>query len=133
MEKILASYSKDRTIRLWQIPDGNLLSTLSNHNEISKIIFSPDGQIIASHVYLGTIRLWSSLDLHQLVNQPIEQMIEKDREFIHKSLKKKISKEERHWLEFMQELINWHRRFDVEVGDAPQLVGSGEFDIEIEG
>ncbi len=33
----------------------------------------------------------------------------------------------------MQALIDWHQRFDVEVEDAPQLISSGEFDIEIEG
>ncbi len=48
-------------------------------------------------------------------------------------LDNKITEEERHWLEFMQALMDWHRRFDVEVEDAPQLVSTGEFDIEIEG
>lgn len=132
--KILAGFCSDE-ITLWQISDGKHLASFNNStntNFIKGITFSPDGKILAS---FGNeeIKLWSS-DLLRLTNYPIEQLHKQDREFLETTLKNdKVTQEEKHWLEFMQALMNWHKRFDVEVEDAPQLVSTGEFDIEIEG
>lgn len=46
---------------------------------------------------------------------------------------KNISEVERNWLNFIQALTRWRRRFDVEVEEAPQRIDAGEFDIDIEG
>jgi hypothetical protein len=65
---------------------------------------------------------------------PIQKLSQQNRERIQKILRnKEMTEEERYWLEFMQELMDWYQRFDVEVEDAPQLISTGEFDIEIEG
>ena len=44
-----------------------------------------------------------------------------------------ISEAERDWLKFVQALVHWRRRFDVEVEEVSQRIDAGEFDIEIEG
>ncbi|MBE9168580.1 hypothetical protein IQ238_14030 [Pleurocapsales cyanobacterium LEGE 06147] len=137
--RLLASCSADTTIRLWQMPDGKPLATLTGHTDsVGGVTFSPDGRLLASSSEDTTIRLWMlrlwKLDLPRLNGLPIGQLSQQDREFIQKVLlNEELTEEEQHWLEFMQELSNWHRRFDVEVEDAPRLVSTGEFDIEIEG
>ncbi|HBL59780.1 MAG TPA: serine/threonine protein kinase [Cyanobacteria bacterium UBA8803] len=57
--QILASGSTDRTIKLWQLPDGQEISTLKSHQErIAAVVFSPDGQTLVSGSYDQTIKLW---------------------------------------------------------------------------
>jgi WD40 repeat protein len=58
---ILASGSKDDTIRLWHVETGELLCTLvgeSRREGIWSVAFSPDGQILASGIGGGTIKIW---------------------------------------------------------------------------
>ena len=130
--QLLASNSNDK-IMLWKMPEGKLVATINNkHFQLDSDWFSPDSKILVN-TDGGKIELWS-LDLPRLIEKPIRQLCPQDRKFIEKTLQDdKITKEERHWLEFMRALMDWHQRFDVEVEDAPQLVGTGEFDIEIEG
>lgn len=64
---ILASgWQSPNVIRLWQISDGNLLRTLSDHIgdgvKAVDLDFSPDGQLLASCESDGTIRLWRVSD-----------------------------------------------------------------------
>ena len=136
--KILASCSIDNTIRLWRMPDGHPLATLTGHtDEVSDISFSPNGKILASCSMDNTIRLWSSdwsSDAVGLRCLTVKQLCQQKREWVEKTLQDdEVIEEERYWLEFMQALMNCHQRFDVEVEDAPQLVSTDKFDIEIEG
>ena len=56
----LASGSQDRTIRLWDLNNGNLKRTLTGHRDaVNSIAFSPDGRTLASGSWDGTIRLWN--------------------------------------------------------------------------
>jgi WD40 repeat protein len=51
--------SADPTIELWSFPDGRCLTNLSGHtSEIWSLVFSADGQILASGSTDHTIRLW---------------------------------------------------------------------------
>ena len=133
--QILASCSHDKTIRLWRMPDGEHLATLTDYYSwVEEISFSPDGQCFAEYDNgSSTIRLWSPF-IFQLSRLPVRELSLHNREQIEKLLQNsEISEREQNSLKFMQALINWYRRFDVEVENAPQLVSTGEFDIEIEG
>ncbi|MDZ7957862.1 MAG: WD40 repeat domain-containing protein [Aulosira sp. DedQUE10] len=57
--KLLISGSRDRTIKIWQLETGELISTLRGHtDEVCTITLSPDEQIIASGSADKTIKLW---------------------------------------------------------------------------
>ena len=62
---ILASASWDRTIKLWRIDDGTLITTLTGHQDgINSIAFAwgEQGYLLASGSADKTIRLWSIID-----------------------------------------------------------------------
>ena len=57
--QLLASASRDNTIRLWDPATGASRGTLEGHSDwVSAVVFSPDGQLLASASNDNTIRLW---------------------------------------------------------------------------
>lgn len=63
-DKIIASSSRDKTIKLWSF-DGNLLQTLKEHqHEVIDISFSTDGTMLASASYDNTIKIWKKSTDH---------------------------------------------------------------------
>ena len=59
----LPSIDFPRDIKVWQMPDGKPIATLTGHNyDIKGISFSPDGKILVSYSRDRTIRLWQMPD-----------------------------------------------------------------------
>jgi WD40 repeat protein len=57
--RVLASASKDGTVRLWGMSSHQLLATLTGHESIvTSVAFSPDGRVLASGSGDKTVRLW---------------------------------------------------------------------------
>jgi WD40 repeat protein len=55
----VASGSKDKTIKLWNVSTGKPLQTLSDHRDkVQSVAFSPNGAILASGSEDNTIKLW---------------------------------------------------------------------------
>ena len=62
--RLLASASDDLTVKLWSLPDGALLKTLTGHTgSVSAVAISPAGTMLASASDKdATVRLWSLPD-----------------------------------------------------------------------
>jgi WD40 repeat protein len=61
--KILASGSRDKTIRLWDVEKGTCTRTLEGHGDygVYSVAFSPkDAKLLASGGLDGTVRLWNA-------------------------------------------------------------------------
>ena len=57
--QLLASCSRDTTIKLWRLPDGGLLNVLTgNIAGVSSIVFSADGKSLISGASDGKIKIW---------------------------------------------------------------------------
>lgn len=55
----LASGGEEGHIRLWRLPDGELLGTLAQgSSSVEALVISPDGQTLASGCSNGTLHLW---------------------------------------------------------------------------
>lgn len=68
--KILATGSLDKTIKIWDLTSGQLIETIAGHNHsVMAVAISPDSKILASSCNMafndGTIKLWD-LDTYKL-------------------------------------------------------------------
>ena len=56
---LLASGSKDDTVKLWKVSDRTLVATLTGHSDwVNSVAFSPDSSLLASGSEDKTIKLW---------------------------------------------------------------------------
>ncbi|WP_016952075.1 caspase family protein [Anabaena sp. PCC 7108] len=61
--KILATASADKTVKIWNSQNYQLLKTITGHqNRVTSISFSPDNQMLASGSADKTIKLWRLAD-----------------------------------------------------------------------
>lgn len=56
---LVASGSRDTTVKLWNWSTGAVLQTREGHSDLVRaVVFSPDGKLVAS--YDMTVRLWDT-------------------------------------------------------------------------
>jgi len=56
---LLASGSRDQTVRVWNTADGSPLVTLEDHSGVvTSVVFSADGSLLASGSEDDTVILW---------------------------------------------------------------------------
>ena len=59
----LASGSRDRTIKLWNLATGAEIRTLTGHeNNVTSVTFSPDGKALVSGSEDHTMKIWRVSD-----------------------------------------------------------------------
>ena len=66
-DRMLASASRDKTLKLWDAASGRELHTLTGHmNWVTSVAFSPDGRTLASASADGTLKLWDAASGREL-------------------------------------------------------------------
>ena len=73
--KVVASGSRDHTVRLWDAGTGAALQTLEGHSDwVWSVAFSPDNKVVASGSGDHTVRLWDTstgMPLQTLEGKPV--------------------------------------------------------------
>jgi WD40 repeat protein len=66
-DRLLASGSTDKTVKLWDVVSGKEMLSLKRHTDrVTSVAFSPDGRLLASAAWDRTVRLWDAATGEQM-------------------------------------------------------------------
>jgi WD40 repeat protein len=69
--KLLASASRDGTVRLWSVETGLEIHTLRGHTDwVTRVAFSPDGRRLLMTEHFGVVRSWDAVPLASPGQEP---------------------------------------------------------------
>ena len=118
-------------ILIWAFPAAGPLLTLKNHAKtvIGLAARSSCNQLISASTD-GKICQW---DLSQFIysRTPLELLLRQQDELSKWLKNSDTPANERAWLEFINSLITWRKRFDIEVADVHPVLHLGKYDIEL--
>jgi WD40 repeat protein len=74
--KQMITACKDKTVRIFDLPSGNEVSSLTHQGQVSSARFSPEGKWIVSTSQDGAVRIWDAASMKQITtllghDQPI--------------------------------------------------------------
>lgn len=128
--QLLAAGNQDRTLRLFKLPDGELLKTLEGYTApVRHLVFTADGRQLISTDEVS-LQVWTLQDLAAIFNTPSSKLDPLALEaLLHNP---ELTPAQHAWLEFSLALAHWQRRFDIEVSEPAPHIPVGDYDIEIE-
>ena len=57
--QVLATASKDKTVKLWDVKTGTLITAITEHGaKMTSVAFAPDGKMLVTSGMDGKIRVW---------------------------------------------------------------------------
>ena len=118
-------------IKIWAFPAGQAIHTLKSHPKavIGLGLKSSANQLISASID-GLICQWD-LSLFILGRTPIELLLQQHGQIAKLLKNEEAPQSERTCLEFINELIQWRKRYDIEVAENHPVLHLGEFDIEL--
>ncbi len=118
-------------IDIWSLPIGQHLLTLkSNSKPIVGMGFNGNGSYLITASNDGEICSWD-LSVLLFSRTPVELILGENEKIAQKIKKENIAPGEKAWFEFISAIIQWRKRFDIEVGEIHPVLQIGEFDIEL--
>jgi len=123
--------SKSGKIQIWSFPSGQALNTLSTEGmALVGLGFIVAGDELISANADGLFCRWD-LSLFTLSRTPVESLLESNARILSQLRTETETKNGLAWWKFMDELIRWRKRFDIEVSEAHPVLHVDEYDIEL--
>ena len=118
-------------VTIWNLSTLEPAATLSSRYEAAAgLVLINEGNVLVSAHDSGELAFWD-LSIFNLVHEPAGSETHRELEQVNDLLANpNQATANRRWLEFMQKLLAWKARFDIQIGE-PQRLQVGEFDIQL--
>jgi hypothetical protein len=107
-------------------------STLPEHHQavITGLRLVKDGHGLVSASQDGRL-CWWDLRLWNLIQSPVETILQQSTRLKELSARTDRSLAEDAWAKLALSMLEWRTRHDIQIGDTPEFLHAGEFDIEL--